>query len=144
MGYHPGKGPGTSHVTGVPPERTWDQWKYYEMEMGYPKKGHGISRSITGWRWGTPAQGVNRLLTLPPVILCTRAVITAIHMQITSNHPLPDPHLITVPDDATQNTIYVITSNDRSPGCQNICTETNSQCYLVHEHANNVWYNKGH
>ena len=22
--------------TGVPPERTWDQWKYYGMEMGYP------------------------------------------------------------------------------------------------------------
>ena len=23
-------------VTGVPPERTWDQWKYYGMQMGFP------------------------------------------------------------------------------------------------------------
>ena len=27
---HPDLGP----VTGVPLERTWDQWKYYGMEMG--------------------------------------------------------------------------------------------------------------
>ena len=26
---------------GVPPERTWDQWKYYAMEMGYPRKDMG-------------------------------------------------------------------------------------------------------
>ena len=35
LGYTPPKrdlGP----VTGVPPERTWDQWKYCGMEMGYP------------------------------------------------------------------------------------------------------------
>ena len=31
------KGPGTSHW--VPLERTWDQWKYYGMEMGYPPGG---------------------------------------------------------------------------------------------------------
>ena len=23
---------------GVPPERTWDQWKYYGMEMGLPPR----------------------------------------------------------------------------------------------------------
>ena len=34
----------------VPPERTWDEWKYYGMEMGYPP-------------------GENRLKTLPPVVL---------------------------------------------------------------------------
>ena len=33
LGYPPGKGPGTSHW-GTPPERTWDQWNYYGMEMG--------------------------------------------------------------------------------------------------------------
>ena len=27
----------------VPLEKTWDQWKYYGMEMGYPQKGHGTS-----------------------------------------------------------------------------------------------------
>ena len=44
-------------VTGVyPSDRTWDQWKYYGMEMGYPQKGHGTSSSIMEWRWrwGTP------------------------------------------------------------------------------------------
>ena len=39
---------------GVHPERTWDQWKYYGIEMGYPQKGHETSGSIMGWRWGTP------------------------------------------------------------------------------------------
>ena len=53
------------------PRRTWDQWKYYGMEMGYPHKdmgpvevlwdgdgippGHGTSGSIMGWRWNTQA-----------------------------------------------------------------------------------------
>ena len=34
-GVPPWKGPGTSHW-GTTLERTWDQWKYYGMEMGYP------------------------------------------------------------------------------------------------------------
>ena len=35
LGYPLGRDLGP--VTGVtPPERTWDQWKYYGMEMGYP------------------------------------------------------------------------------------------------------------
>ena len=28
-------------LTGVPPERTWDQLKYYGMEMGYPSPAYG-------------------------------------------------------------------------------------------------------
>ena len=55
-------------VTGVLPERTWDQWKYYGMEMGYPQKGHGTSGSIMGWRWGTPpywCEVTHKLKTLP-------------------------------------------------------------------------------
>ena len=39
---------------GYPPERLWDQWKYYGMEMGYPQKGHGTSGSIRQWIWGIP------------------------------------------------------------------------------------------
>ena len=39
--------------TWVPPERKWDQWKYYGMQMSYPQKGHGTSGSIMVWRWGT-------------------------------------------------------------------------------------------
>ena len=39
---------------GTPPERTWEQKKYCEMEMGFLWKGHGTSGSIMGWRWGTP------------------------------------------------------------------------------------------
>ena len=31
---HPGRDLGP--VAGIPPERTWYQWKYYGMEMGYP------------------------------------------------------------------------------------------------------------
>ena len=33
-GVPPRKGPGTTHCR--TPRRTWDQWKYYGMEMGYP------------------------------------------------------------------------------------------------------------
>ena len=37
---HPGKDMGPVEVLwdrdGVPTERTWDQWRYYGMEMGYP------------------------------------------------------------------------------------------------------------
>ena len=40
---------------GVPLEGTWDQWKYYGMEIGYPLwKAHETSGSIMRWRWGTP------------------------------------------------------------------------------------------
>ena len=49
------------HGDGVfprPLQRTWDQWKYYGMEMRHPTwKGHGTSKSIMGWRWGTPQKG---------------------------------------------------------------------------------------
>ena len=60
MGYPPARtgvppGRDLKPVTGVPPERTWDQWKYYGMEMGYPQKGHWTSGSIMGWRWGKPS-----------------------------------------------------------------------------------------
>ena len=38
----PGKGLGTSHWGTPPPERTWDQWRYYGMDMGYsPRKDMG-------------------------------------------------------------------------------------------------------
>ena len=30
--------PDLGPVTGVPLERTWDQWKYYGMEIGYPPR----------------------------------------------------------------------------------------------------------
>ena len=40
-------------VTVIPSERTWDQWKYYGMEMGvpHPKIGHQTSGSIMGLLW---------------------------------------------------------------------------------------------
>ena len=68
--------------TGVPPpESTWDQWKYYGMEMGTPPspKGHGTSESIMGWRWGTPpppgVDGYTSVKTVSSLVLRTRAVI---------------------------------------------------------------------
>ena len=39
----PGRRPGTSHW-GTPTERTYDPWKYYGMEMGYPL---GVNRLKT-------------------------------------------------------------------------------------------------
>ena len=54
----PGKDMGPVEVLwdgdGLPLERTWDQFKYYGIEMGYPWKGHGFSGRIMAWRWGTP------------------------------------------------------------------------------------------
>ena len=54
---HPDLGPDLDGSTpscysqGTPLEGTWDQWKYYGMEMGYiPPKGHVTSRSAMGWR----------------------------------------------------------------------------------------------
>ena len=42
---------------GSPWEGTWDQWKFYGMEMGVsplPRKGMGsVDASIMGWGWGT-------------------------------------------------------------------------------------------
>ena len=52
-GVHPRKETWNQSL-GYPSERTWCQWKYYGMEMGYSQKGHGTSKSIMGWRWGTP------------------------------------------------------------------------------------------
>ena len=58
------RGPGPVELLwdgdGVPPERTWDQWKYYRMEVGTPWKGHGTSGSIMEWRWCTPPPPVDR------------------------------------------------------------------------------------
>ena len=52
-----------------PVEILWDRDRV-------PQKGHGTSGSIMGWRWGTP--GVDRLKTLPSVVLRTRAVVNDI------------------------------------------------------------------
>ena len=72
---------------GAPPERRWDQWKHYGIEIGYPPpKGHGTSESIMGWRWGTPQRPpppppppvVRKLKTFPSIILWMRAVTNAV------------------------------------------------------------------
>ena len=42
----PGKRPRASYWGTPPPQRTWDQWKYYGMER--------TSGSIMEWSWGTP------------------------------------------------------------------------------------------
>ena len=75
-------------VTGIPPlERTWDQWKHYGVEMGYPQKGHGISGSIMEWRWSTPpsprvwTDKQTETVTFP--ILWMRAVITQNDSSVT-------------------------------------------------------------
>ena len=58
-------------VTGYPPERTWDQWKYYGIETGYPPK-------ITWDQWDGdrvfPGCGLtNKLKLLPsPCFGCGR------------------------------------------------------------------------
>ena len=37
-------------VTGLPPERTWDQWKYYGMEMGYLFPPPPPRCELTNWK----------------------------------------------------------------------------------------------
>ena len=63
---------------GYPPgnERTWDQWKYYGMEMEYPQKGHGTSGSIMGWRWvPSPLRCEQTENITSRIVLRTRSVI---------------------------------------------------------------------
>ena len=67
----PGVPPTLIRDWGTPWEGTWDQ------SLGYPQKGHGTSRSIMRWRWGTPWVWTDRHLWKQylPVILRTRVVI---------------------------------------------------------------------
>ena len=41
-----------------PPEKTWDQWKYYRMEIGYPPERTWGQWKYYGMEMGYP-QGVN-------------------------------------------------------------------------------------
>ena len=60
----------------LPEEGTWDQWKYYGMEMGTPLlNGHGTSGSIMGWWWGIPPPPRQTLPSINITFPRTRAVI---------------------------------------------------------------------
>ena len=73
-GNPPCKGPGTSHW-GTPWKGHGINGSIMGWRWGTPQKVHGTSGSIREWRWGTPLPpGVNRLKTLPSIILRTRAV----------------------------------------------------------------------
>ena len=57
LGYpHPDPAgvPPSPDLAGVPPRKDMGAVEVLWDGVGYPQKGHGTSRSIMGWRWGTP------------------------------------------------------------------------------------------